>query len=369
MARKTKKSHHLVVKHNDLVEAKYRLSLQEQRLIAFMCAEIKPEDEDFRSYRFKIKDFAELIGLEGQNYYSELRKITRHLISKVLTLKQGDKLIQVAWLSSAVYHEKEGWVALKFAPELKPYLLKLKSYFTQYHLGEVLRLRSKYAFRLYELCKKNELLSKYKYKIEDLRELLGVKEGELKQWIHFKQRCLEKAIKEINEKTDLHVSYKAEKLGKRFKWIVLEIEKKKDKKPEREDNRTQIEELLKLLPTQERNKKTIQIALIKAYKKHGLEYCKRNIEYANEFATKNYRIFLIKALKEDWALGWWEDKKQKEEIERLLNKIKKVKLRGIKGEKYETDEYGYLYFQNGVIPPLKVVELVTQGKLIIEEET
>ena len=360
------KNHHLVTKHNGLVEAKYRLSLQEQRLIAFMCAEIKPEDEDFKPYRFRIKDFAELIGLEGQNYYSELKKITRHLISKVLTLKQGNKLIQVAWLSSAVYHEKEGWIDLKFAPELKPYLLKLKSYFTQYQLGEVLRLRSKYAFRLYELCKKNELLGKYKYEIEELRELLGVKKGELKQWVHFKQRCLEKAIKEINEKTDLHVSYKAEKLGRRFKWVILKIEKKEDKKSEYEiEDDTPIKELLKLLPVGEREKKTIQRALIKAYKKHGLEYCRRNIEYANEFATKNYRIFLIKALKEDWALGWWEDKKQKEEIERLLEKIKRVKLKNLEGKEYETDEYGYLYLKNGVMPPIKVVDLVKQGKLKI----
>jgi len=369
-------NHYLITKHNDLIEAKYRLSLQEQRVIAFLTAEINPDDEDFKSYRFKIRDFAELIGLEGQNYYSELKKVTRNLISRVLTIKRGNELIQVAWLSSAKYHETEGWVELKFAPELKPYLLKLKECFTQYQLGEILKLRSKYAFRLYELCKKNELLGKYTYEIEELREVLGVGKGELKAWKDFRRFCLEPAIREINQKTDLQISYKAEKLGRRFKWVVLKISKKKDKQSIKAiENDSPISDLLKLLPEGERNKKTIQSALIKAYKKHGFEYCKRNIEYANEKATENYRVFLIKALKEDWALGWWEDKLQKEEKEKWYEKIKNAILKDEKGIEYKTNERGFIYLKkiddrfvclrDGVTPPPIVVDLVKKGKLKI----
>lgn len=312
-------TNHLISKHNALVEAKYRLSLQEQRIIAFMCAEIKPEDKDFKPYRFVIKDFAELIGLLGENYYSQLKKVTRSLTTRGLTLREGNKEIQLTWLCAATYHKKEGYVELQFHPYLKPYLLHLRDCFTQYQLGEILKLRSKYAFRLYELCKKNELLGKYKYEIEQLRELLGVVKGELKLWADFRRRCLEPAIKEINKKTDLKIKYSTEKLGRRIKWIILNINKKENKENIKEiDNN--INKLIKLIPKKERKKKTIQSAIMKAYKRHGYEYCKRNIEYANQKAIDNYRVFLIKALKEDWALGWWEDKiqeqKQKQEQEK-----------------------------------------------------
>ena len=360
-------NHHLVSKHNELTEARYRLSLQQQRLIAFMCAEINPEDKDFKPYSFVIKDFAEIIGLSGENYYTELKKITRDLITKSLTLKEENRTIQVAWLCSAIYYEKEGRVELKFAPELKPYLLQLKECFTQYQLGEILKLRSKYAFRLYELCKKNELLGKYKYEVEKLRELLGVEKGELKLWADFRRYCLEPAIKEINKKTDLYVSYKAEKLGRRFKWVILQIKKREDKQPiEVIESNSPIKDLLKLLPVEQRKKKTIQNAIMKAYKRHGYEYCKRNIEYANKKATDNYRVFLIKALKEDWALGWWEDVKEKEEIRSIMEKIKNAKIE-IKGKVYKADKEGFIFMERGVMPPGDVFTMVKAGKAKIIE--
>lgn len=362
MPKKRSKDYYLVAKHNELVEARYRLSVQEQRLITFMTSEINPRDEDFKPYRFQIREFAHLIGLEGEGYYSKLKNITRYLISKVITLKQGNKLIQVSWLSSAVYHEKEGWVELKFAPELKPYLLKLKRCFTQYQLSEMLKLRSKYAFRLYELCKKNELLGTYTYKIEDLRDMLGVGKGELKQWIHLKQYCLEPAIKEINQKTDLKVSYTPKKLGRRFKWIELKI-KKKEKKTSiaiLRDN-TILTELLTLMPVKEREKKTLQSALIKAYKRYGFDYCKRNILYANEKAKDNYRVFLIKALKEDWALGWWEDTHEKVEMQNLLERIKNARI-SIGDEVVKTNEDGFVFLKNQVIPPGQVCQMIKEGK-------
>ncbi|WP_456469719.1 RepB family plasmid replication initiator protein, partial [Caminibacter sp.] len=298
------------------------------------------------------------------------------LLNRTLTIKKEKSLLQINWLSSAEYFEREGYVELCFDPKLKPYLLQLKECFTQYQLGEILKLRSKYAFRLYELCKKNELLGKYKYEVEELRDLLGVEKGELKLWADFRRRCLEPAIKEINKKTDLHVSYEAKKLGRRFKWVVLKISKKKDKQSIKAiENDSPISDLLKLLPESERNKKTIQSALIKAYKKHGFEYCKRNIEYANEKATENYRVFLIKALKEDWALGWWEDKLQKEEKEKWYEKIKNAILKDEKGIEYKTNESGFIYLKkiddrfvclrDGVTPPVIVVDLVKKGKLKI----
>ena len=45
-----KKDNYLVSKSNNLIEARYRLSVQEQRLIAIMVSDIKPDDRDFKKY-------------------------------------------------------------------------------------------------------------------------------------------------------------------------------------------------------------------------------------------------------------------------------------------------------------------------------
>ena len=318
-----KYKNHNVTKANKLTEeAMHRLNTQEMRLIAFMCGEINPEDTDFKSYIFNIKDLKELLGIKSNNYHNEIKKVTRNLISKTLSIPEPDGLLQISWLSSAKYYDKKGYVELSFDPKLKPYLLRLKKCFTSYKLDNVIKLRSRYAFRLYEMFKKNELLGIVKYPIKFLRERFMLKPSELKQWIDFKRYCIEAGLKEINKKTDLKVSYKPIKeFGRAYTHIIFYITKReKPKILEDKELQQSINTLIKLMPEKEQKKKTIKTELIRAYKKHGFEYCKRNIEYANVKATDNYRVFLIKALKEDWALGWWEDKiqeqKQKQEQEK-----------------------------------------------------
>lgn len=302
------KPHHLVSKSHELIEAKYRLSLQEQRLIALMASKIRPEDQDFHPYRFKIRDFAELLEIDGEGYYSKLKAVTRKLTTRGITIREGNKVIQLAWLSSATYHEREGWVELRFDPALRPYLLQLKKCFTQYKLAEVLQLRSKYAFRLYELAKKAELLGRIRYQVEELREILGVEKGELRKWIDFRRWCLDKAVKEVNEKTDLTVSYEAIKWGRRYAEIVFWVKKKPRGYMVEPALRAVLDKVLALIPKQHRTKKTIRAEVVKALRRHGEEYVERNILYSNEKAEKNYRVFLIRALREDWARDWWEDR-------------------------------------------------------------
>jgi plasmid replication initiation protein len=356
------KNKNLVAKDNNLVEARYRLSVQEQRLMAIMVSDIKPDDKDFKPYKYKVKDFVEWVGVQGKDYYRELRKITTKLLTRVITIKENDRLIQTSWLSSAVYDHKKGTIELSFDPHLKPYLLQLQKCFTQYALKNVLELRSKYAFRLYELCKQYQSLGKRKFQVDELRELLGLEKNELKKWSDFKRRVLEIAQREINKNTDIKIKYEFEKWGRKIEYIIIHI-KSKDKANEIEDKelKGRYTELLKMVIKDYRDKKTIQNAIIKYLKKKGFDYVKRNIEYANEKAEKNYRSFLIQSLKEDWALGWWEDLQEESKRELLIKKIKNAKVR-INGEIYNTNENGFVFMKGCVIPPGKLIEGIKAGK-------
>ena len=360
---------YLVSKHNELVEAHYRLSLQEQRLIAFMCSAIHPDDEDFKAHGFKIRDLADLIGLKGENYYSRIKAVTRRLLSRVLQIETKDSVLQVSWLESAEYFEDKGYVELCFSPKLKPYLLCLKNCFTQYRLDKVLSLRSKYAFRLYELCKKNELLGFYEYDLERLRKILGIGEGELTRWYDVKKYAIEPAIKEINSKTELKVSFRPYKKGRSVAGIRLHVEEKSDAELEKitEKDDASLEYLVSLIPEKHRKKKTILKALKQALRQHDKAYCERNIRYANEKATRNYRVFLCKALQHDWSLGWWEDQEARRNRASALNQVRNARVR-YNGQELTTDENGFLYLGNrSVFPPETVLKLVGEGKIEVIE--
>ena len=90
----------LVVQHNKLIEARYRLSLQEKRVVLWLANKIMPNDEEFKSYKLTITEFAKIAQIQPNNLYKEMRSITKKLIQRVLEIRRldHDDLLQVSWL-------------------------------------------------------------------------------------------------------------------------------------------------------------------------------------------------------------------------------------------------------------------------------
>ncbi|MEO5358650.1 MAG: replication initiation protein [Nitrospirae bacterium YQR-1] len=205
----------LVVKSNDLNQAHYRLTISEQRVILMMVSMIQPGDEDFHIYRIKVSDFLKLLGVKNQQMYSEVKKITKSLIEKVLTIKRPRSELQLSWFSSAEYFDGEGYVELCFDPKLKPYLLGLKECFVQYQLKNVIKLKSSYSIRMYELLKQYEKLGRKSYSIEELKPVLGIKPDEYVLYKHFKTRIITRAQEELKAGTDIAFEFKEMKTGRK----------------------------------------------------------------------------------------------------------------------------------------------------------
>lgn len=83
------KENNIVSKSNTLIEANSRLNLVEQKMLLCLASNIEPNDRDFKTYTFPIKHFHDLLGLSGSTKYSELSKITKDLLSKVIEIRVG----------------------------------------------------------------------------------------------------------------------------------------------------------------------------------------------------------------------------------------------------------------------------------------
>jgi hypothetical protein len=200
-----------------------------------MVSMIQPVDEDFKDYRISIKEFSEMLGLEGSAKYTELKNITKNLMSKSIEIPQEDGGWLLAnWVSSAEYKKGEGIIALSFSPKLKPYLLQLKKY-TSYKLSNILSLSSTYSIRLYELLKKWSFLGKWESPVEEIREKLGAVTKSYSLYGNFKNKILLPAIKELNEHTDLSISFREIKKGRsvdRIEFTIRHVPEKEIKLPE-----------------------------------------------------------------------------------------------------------------------------------------
>lgn len=330
----------IVVKSNLLVEASYKLTAQEQRVILTLTSKIRPDDEDFKEYSISVKEFAQMIGVSLNGRYEDVKDITKKLIGRVFTIYEPTGPLQLAWLSSAKYLEGEGTVSLRFDPGLKPYLLQLKDCFTKFSLTLALRLKSSFSIRIYELLKQYESIGVRTFLLSELKETLGISGDQYKLYGHFKAKVLQVAYEELAAKTDLAFDYEEIKVGRgvgkiRFiiKSQVVPLNSEHATSPDIPVNSEDIvlTQLIELLPKIFQEKQSIKKIVLIALKKHDVDYVMRNIIYANDKSNalktgtsqdkgSNYRVYLAKALNNDYGLAYHEDLQSKKEVEQVKQK-------------------------------------------------
>lgn len=191
----------VVIQSNRLIEARYSLTLGEQRLILVMVSMIHPNDADFNDYEISIKDLSYILNIDIKNAYREANKITDRIMERILYIPQpnGD-LLKVHWVSSALH--KQGSIVLSFDPKLRPYLLHLKREFTKYGLAVVTQFQSIYSIRIYQLLKQYQNIGWREFKIDELKEILGIKKNQYTVFQDFNKRVLNQARKEFEQQDE-----------------------------------------------------------------------------------------------------------------------------------------------------------------------
>ncbi len=223
----------LVTKSNKLIEARYKLSLYQQRLILLLISIIQPDDEDFIDYELHVSEFAEMFGIEKTgDVYFKVEEAARLLVTRGLDLSVGDNRKYIAWLANVEYTKGHGVLKISFHKSLKPYLLQLKSHFTQYNIRYIVKFRSQYSIRLYELLKSYEYLGDggcfyREFHVEELRIFFGIDETEYVKFGHLKVRVIEPSVKDINLHSDIFISsVEYLKEGREIKRVRFTVEPK-----------------------------------------------------------------------------------------------------------------------------------------------
>ena len=112
-----------------------------------------------------------------------------------------------------------------------PLITRLEEHFTSYELEQVAQLQSKYATRLYEILiawrstGKTPVLT-----IDEFRKQIGVIDSEYKIISNFKLRVLEPSIKQINDLTDIAVTYEQHKKGRTITGFSFRFKQKQQAK-------------------------------------------------------------------------------------------------------------------------------------------
>lgn len=217
-----------VVKHNDLIQkTAFEVPAVEQKLLAYSISRIKPEHKELLKQRLDIKDIIRVCGMKDSgNNYELIKGAYKSLRDRSWWYALDDKSESLVYFYSDVRAEKgTGYIEVTFGERMMPYLIELKDNFTAYELNNVLKMKSQYGIRLYELLKSHQWKKKkIEYEIDQLKKILNVDQiVSYKKFGLFKNKVIDTAINEINELTDLAVSYELKKLGRSYYYIVFDI--------------------------------------------------------------------------------------------------------------------------------------------------
>lgn len=228
----------VVCKANKVIEAGYKLTLMEQRLIQACIAQVNSTEELVSTKKFELsaKDFAKLYEISEPSAYDELKQVSKQLFHRYVTIENPDpeqpKIKQTIthWITSIDYIPDEGKIVLFFAPKILPYLGQLKGSFTYYRLEHVSKMTCVYAIRLYELLMQWKNTGTREIEIAWLKKQFQI-ENEYERMDNFKKRVIEPAVKDINTHSNFKVAWEQRKTGRAVTHLIFTFVVKQSVEP------------------------------------------------------------------------------------------------------------------------------------------
>lgn len=219
----------LIKKSNDLIEARHSLSTWEMRIflkIIFLVNEEKYKGVTnfIIPIRELIRDFKLENSRQSYQFFREAREAlatrTIQLFQENLETGKWERVNKSLFAETAhsvrmgkdgtmVDEDKDGYIRLQLHEQIKPFLVNingsLDGNYTLFDKQYVVELPVK-MLRFYFLLKRFADLGSRELSLEELRDIFDL-EGKYQNYGNIKQRIIEKARRELEEKTDIRFDY------------------------------------------------------------------------------------------------------------------------------------------------------------------
>lgn len=358
----------IVSKSNKLINGRYNLGVNEQKVIITMTSLIDINDKNFNKVTFTMKELSKILSVSVDNLYRDVRKIMTNLRKKDIFIDERDengvgRIIETSFVTTAIYDNKHGILTLEFSEVLRPYLLELKGLFTSYRLDNALNLSSKYSIRIYEKLKCNEFRKNFIWSIDELKNDLMLEQKSYNLYSNIKQKIILIAVNDINKHTDIRVEFEEVKSGKKVIAIKFIIKSNKENKKLLADNlsdisvdNVEIMEDKNILILKELFQDQVPIKNLKKILEsanNDIEKIKKIYEYSKTQKIDNLVGFMIKMVKDN---NFEEPIKQDKDYKKIHNFT-------------ERDDYDYQKLEKGLLgwDNDEILESIEKNKTITNE--
>ncbi|EDT8261962.1 replication initiation protein [Salmonella enterica] len=223
----------IAYKSNALIEASYKLTLQEQRFLLVCISRLKsgdnaPHPDEQKKMIITASEFYEAFPDMGrQHAEAKLKEAIDRIWDRSIIIKSNDEREEFRWVQHRIQYLKgEGKVQITFSDSIMPYLTQLKGQFTRVIVKNVSSLSSSYSIRIYELLQQFRNTGDRTISIDDFRTMLAV-DNKYHQFKDLNKMIIKPSIAELNEKSDLAVTVETIKEGRTV--VALRFKFKEDK--------------------------------------------------------------------------------------------------------------------------------------------
>ena len=202
----------IVEVHNNLIEAQYKFT-REQQLILLQVAktlqsrDIYSKEMQDVTVNYSARELADNIGIVDLRH---LRGVVRSLQRCIMSFKNLEENweMDVNIFSRGQYFAG-GEIEIRLDEYMIQFFKQLSDNFTKLNIKELVRLKSKYSIRIYEISRKLQFIKPpYKkekiYSIDEFQKIVG---SNYKTWQHIEEKVLIPAKKEINSNTHIYFDY------------------------------------------------------------------------------------------------------------------------------------------------------------------
>ena len=225
-----------VVKDNALINASYNLELVEQRIVLQAIVKARETETGFDTKTpvfIHASEYEKQYNVTKDGAYKALKDAVLSLFERQFSYREinergNSENVRSRWVSEVRYVDAEATVKLIFSPAVASMCSRLERHFTSYDLDQIAGLSSKYAVRLYELVIAWKSTGKTPiFKLQDFRDKIGLlDENEYSTMSNFKKFVLDLAVDQINEHTDIKLTYEQHKSGRKIDGFSFKFKQK-----------------------------------------------------------------------------------------------------------------------------------------------
>jgi plasmid replication initiation protein len=225
-----------VVKDNALINASYNLELVEQRIVLQAIVKARETETGFDTKTpvfIHASEYEKQYNVTKDGAYKALKDAVLSLFERQFSYQEinergNTENVRSRWVSEVRYVDAEATVKLIFSPAVASMCSRLERHFTSYDLDQIAGLSSKYAVRLYELVIAWKATGKTPvFKLQDFRDKIGLlDENEYSTMSNFKKFVLDLAVDQINEHTDIKLTYEQHKTGRTITGFSFKFKQK-----------------------------------------------------------------------------------------------------------------------------------------------